>query len=119
VLEAVPEDSEGRDTIIERIVAATMPGAGGDVDDVGNVAAFAASDQPRTITGSTINIACGMTVDSEDRRAGPFSFRGQTSVTRLAFETPRDRPLREPYGGRYGRLLPSRGERNRVSFDAP
>jgi hypothetical protein len=38
VLEAVPEDSEGRDTIIERIVAATMPGAGGDVDDVGNVA---------------------------------------------------------------------------------
>lgn len=30
-LEAVPEDSEGRDTIIERIVAATMLGAGGDV----------------------------------------------------------------------------------------
>jgi hypothetical protein len=47
-------------------------------DDVGNVAAFAASDQPRTITGSTINIACGMTVDSEDRRAGPFSFRGRS-----------------------------------------
>ena len=31
VIEAVPEDSEGRDTIIERIVAATMLGAGGDV----------------------------------------------------------------------------------------
>jgi hypothetical protein len=31
VLNAVPEDSEGRDTIIERIVAATMLGAGGDV----------------------------------------------------------------------------------------
>jgi 3-oxoacyl-[acyl-carrier protein] reductase len=32
-------------------------------DDVGNVAAFAALDQARTITGSTINIACGTTVD--------------------------------------------------------
>jgi hypothetical protein len=28
----------------------------------------------------------------------------------------RTRPWREPYGGRYGRLLPCRGERNRVSF---
>ena len=62
VLEAVPEDSEGRDTI-ERIVAATMLGAAATFDDVGNVAAFAASDQARTITGSTINIACGTTVD--------------------------------------------------------
>jgi hypothetical protein len=32
-------------------------------DDVGNVAAFAASDQARTITDSTINIACGTTMD--------------------------------------------------------
>jgi hypothetical protein len=31
VLNAVPEDSEGRDTIIERIVAATILGAAGDV----------------------------------------------------------------------------------------
>jgi hypothetical protein len=31
VLEAVPEDSEGRDTTIERIVVAKMLGAGGDV----------------------------------------------------------------------------------------
>jgi hypothetical protein len=29
------------------------------------------------------------------------------------------RPLREPYAGWYGLLLPCRGERNRVSFDAP
>jgi hypothetical protein len=31
LLKAAPEDSEGRDTIIERIVAATMLGAGGDL----------------------------------------------------------------------------------------
>jgi hypothetical protein len=33
--------------------------------------------------------------------------------------TPASRPLREPCGGRYGRLLPCRGERHRVSSDAP
>jgi hypothetical protein len=45
-------------------------------DDVGDVAAFAASAQARTrtITGSTIEIACDTTVDSEDRRAGPSPF---------------------------------------------
>jgi hypothetical protein len=61
-------------------MAETMLGAGGDVDDVGNVAAFAASDQPRTISGSTINIACGTTVDFEDRRAGPSPFRVNASA---------------------------------------
>ncbi len=30
---------------------------------VGNVAAFAASDRARTITGSTLNITCGTVVD--------------------------------------------------------
>jgi hypothetical protein len=60
LLEAAPEDSKRRDTIIERIVAATMQGAGADVrrrQQRGRISA--ASDQPRTITGSTINIACG------------------------------------------------------------
>jgi len=62
-LEAVPEDYEGCDTIIERIVAATILGRAATFDDVGNVAPFAASDQARAITGSTLNIACGTTVD--------------------------------------------------------
>jgi hypothetical protein len=75
VLEAVPEDSEGRDTIIERIVAATMPGSGRQRSTSSATwHAFAASDQAGTITGSTINIACGTTVNSEDRRAGPSPF---------------------------------------------
>jgi 3-oxoacyl-[acyl-carrier protein] reductase len=80
VLEAVPEDSEGRDTIIERIVAATMLGAAATFDDVGNVAAFAASDQARTITGSTINIACGTTIDYCGPPSRPFSFRVSASA---------------------------------------
>lgn len=33
------------------------------LDDVGNVAAFAASDQARTITASALNITCGSVVD--------------------------------------------------------
>jgi len=32
------------------------------LDDVGNVAAFAASDHARTITASSINISCGAIV---------------------------------------------------------
>jgi 3-oxoacyl-[acyl-carrier protein] reductase len=63
VLESIPEDYPGRDGIVEMIVGATMLGRPATLDDVGNVAAFAASDQARAITGSTINITCGTTVD--------------------------------------------------------
>jgi NAD(P)-dependent dehydrogenase (short-subunit alcohol dehydrogenase family) len=63
VLDAIPEDYEGRDRIVEMIVGATMLGRAATLDDVGNVAAFAASDQARAITGSSINITCGTTVD--------------------------------------------------------
>ena len=63
VLDAIPEDYEGRDRIVEMIVGATMLGRAATLDDVGNVAAFAVSDQARAITGSSINITCGTTVD--------------------------------------------------------
>jgi DNA-binding CsgD family transcriptional regulator len=55
------------------IVGATMLGRAATLKDVGNVAAFAASDHARAITGSTINITCGTTVDwsrEQPRRAG-------------------------------------------------
>ena len=37
----------------------TLLGRCATLEDVGNVAGFAASDWARTITGSTINITCG------------------------------------------------------------
>lgn len=63
VLNAVPEDSEGRDTTSSGSSPRRCWERAATFDDVGNLAAFAASDQARTITGSTINIACGTTVD--------------------------------------------------------
>ena len=41
---------------------ALMLGRAAAMEDVGNVAAFAASDQARTITASAINITCGSVV---------------------------------------------------------
>jgi hypothetical protein len=38
------------------------------LEDVGNVAAFVASDKARTITASAINITCGAIITSARRR---------------------------------------------------
>jgi enoyl-[acyl-carrier-protein] reductase (NADH) len=39
-----------------------MLGRAATLDDVGNVAAFAASDHARTITATALNITCGAEV---------------------------------------------------------
>lgn len=59
VPETLPEGFDGRDAIVDDIVGRTMLGRAASLEDVGNVAAFAASDRARTITGSAINITCG------------------------------------------------------------
>jgi 3-oxoacyl-[acyl-carrier protein] reductase len=59
VPETLPEGFEGREAIVDGIVGQTMLGRAATLEDVGNVAAFAASDRARTITGSAINITCG------------------------------------------------------------
>jgi 3-oxoacyl-[acyl-carrier protein] reductase len=63
VPETIPEGFEGGQAIIDGIVGQTMLKRAATLDDVGNVAAFAASDQARTITASAINISCGAIVD--------------------------------------------------------
>jgi 3-oxoacyl-[acyl-carrier protein] reductase len=62
VPESIPADFAGRDTITESIVERTMLGRAATLEDVGNVAAFAASDRARTITASALNITCGAQV---------------------------------------------------------
>ncbi len=57
--ETLPQDFDGRQLITDTIVGQTMLGRAATLADVGNVAAFAASDQARTITASAINITCG------------------------------------------------------------
>jgi NAD(P)-dependent dehydrogenase (short-subunit alcohol dehydrogenase family) len=63
VPETLPADFDGRDAIVEMIVGSTMLKRAATFADVGNVAAFAASDRARTMTATAINITCGSIVD--------------------------------------------------------
>ena len=60
--ESIP-DVEGMEAVVDDIVKATMLGRAATLDDVGNVAAFAASDWARTMTATALNITCGTAVD--------------------------------------------------------
>jgi 3-oxoacyl-[acyl-carrier protein] reductase len=61
--ETLPADMPGRDEIIQSIEEATLLRRAATLADVGNVAAFAASDGARTMTGTDINISCGSLLD--------------------------------------------------------
>jgi NAD(P)-dependent dehydrogenase (short-subunit alcohol dehydrogenase family) len=63
VPESIPESFAGREAITEEIVGQTMLKRAATLDDVGNVAAFAASEQARTMTATALNISCGAIVD--------------------------------------------------------
>lgn len=62
VPETLPAGFEGRDAIVSDIVGRTMLGRAATLEDVGNVAAFAASGLARSITASAINITAGAEV---------------------------------------------------------
>jgi 3-oxoacyl-[acyl-carrier protein] reductase len=62
----VPEtlpDFEGRDRVLEMMERDTMLPHLATLEDVGNVAAFVASDKARTMTAATANISCGALID--------------------------------------------------------
>ena len=61
--ESIPEDAPERDEIINNLLPQTLLHRAATLEDVGNVAAFAASDRARTITSTEINISCGAIVD--------------------------------------------------------
>jgi NAD(P)-dependent dehydrogenase (short-subunit alcohol dehydrogenase family) len=61
--ESMPEDTPGRDEIANSLDQATLLGRTATLADVGNVAAFVASDLARTMTSATVNISCGAVVD--------------------------------------------------------
>ena len=63
VPEAIPADYDGRDAITEVIVGKALLKRAATFEDVGNVAAFAASDRARTITATAINITAGAEID--------------------------------------------------------
>jgi 3-oxoacyl-[acyl-carrier protein] reductase len=63
VPETIPESFDGREVITEMIIGSTMLKRAATLDDVGKVAAFAASDLARTMTATALNISCGAIVD--------------------------------------------------------
>jgi 3-oxoacyl-[acyl-carrier protein] reductase len=63
VPESLPEGMEGRERIVETIADPTMLGRAATLEDVGNVAAFVASDRARTLTAAAVNISCGALID--------------------------------------------------------
>ena len=63
VPETLPEPFPGREEIIESIQQATLLKRAATLSDVGNVAAFVASDQARSMTATEVNISCGALMD--------------------------------------------------------
>jgi NAD(P)-dependent dehydrogenase (short-subunit alcohol dehydrogenase family) len=63
VPESIPEGMDGREAIVTGIESETMLGRAATLEDVGNVAAFVASDQARTMTAATVNVSAGALVD--------------------------------------------------------
>lgn len=63
VPETIASDFEGRDAIVGDMVKTTMLNRAATLEDVGNVAAFVASDKARSMTAATANVSCGALID--------------------------------------------------------
>ena len=63
LMETLPKDFPGRDDIADMLVEPTMLGHTATLEDIGNVAVFAASDLARSMTGTILNTSCGASVD--------------------------------------------------------
>ncbi len=61
--ESIPENFPGRDEIIANLLLPTLLKRTATLADVGNVAAFIASDLARTMTATEVNISCGALMD--------------------------------------------------------
>ncbi|WP_328771584.1 SDR family NAD(P)-dependent oxidoreductase [Streptomyces sp. NBC_00286] len=63
VPESIPDGFPGKEEITESLVMETQLGRAATLADVGDVAAFVASDRARTLTATDVNISCGAIVD--------------------------------------------------------
>jgi 3-oxoacyl-[acyl-carrier protein] reductase len=63
IVETLPADMPGRVEIVKSIQDAALLPYTATFEDVGNVAAFAASDHGRTLTAAEVNISCGAIMD--------------------------------------------------------
>lgn len=63
VPESIPDGLPAREAITDSLVKETQLGRCATLADVGEVAAFVASDRARTLTATDVNISCGAIVD--------------------------------------------------------
>jgi 3-oxoacyl-[acyl-carrier protein] reductase len=63
VTESLPEDFEGREAIVDLIEGQTLVGRTPTLEEIGNVAAFVASDKAGPMTAATVNVSAGALVD--------------------------------------------------------
>ena len=63
ITETLPEGFPGRDEIVRSIQQAALLNRTATLADVGNVAAFVASDLAGSLTSTEVNISCGALVD--------------------------------------------------------
>lgn len=63
VPETLPEGFDGREALEASLAEATLLGRAATLADVGNVAAFVASDLARTMTAATVNVSAGALID--------------------------------------------------------
>lgn len=61
--ESIPQEFPGRQQIADSIAAASLLGRAATLADVGNAAAFVASDRARAMTAATVNISAGALID--------------------------------------------------------
>jgi len=63
IIDSIPAGFEGGEALAEGLESMTLTGRGARLEDLGDVAAFVASDQARTMTAATVNISAGALID--------------------------------------------------------
>jgi len=63
VPESIPASMPGREALVKSRDESTLSGRSATLADVGDVAAFVASDQARTMTAATVNVSAGALLD--------------------------------------------------------
>jgi 3-oxoacyl-[acyl-carrier protein] reductase len=63
VAESLPEGFEGRQEIVDLIEGHTLIGRTASLEEIGNVAAFVASDKAGPMTAATVNTSAGALID--------------------------------------------------------
>ncbi len=63
IIDSIPVGFEGGEALAEGLETMTLTGRGARLEDLGDVAAFVASDKARTMTAATVNISAGALID--------------------------------------------------------